>query len=292
MERLFKFTATLAFCMVTGSAMAVDGLNSTGSNPLPIGAGGETIIRVNPSGLTEFLRPTPGAPSTGARTAWINTDDGSASFTGDLTFGGTNSGTWSADEWSKALLFVANSGSNTDLMYFQRRNFIQDRSVLSLYIGDNALQPYSTDPKITGASGDAFAIISSDATTGAYFTRYLFPSNGQAKFDTSLTIGDQTIDETTVIIANEFKNCKVGETVVKTATGFGCAQAAIPKGTTCGGWGNNTMSLIAQNQNFPYPFPCDNYPLGSCPPGWTPRLTLERGMGNSPPLNMNTCVKD
>lgn len=255
MERLFKFTATLAFCLVTSSAMAVDGINSTGNNPLPIGAGGEPIIILNPNGMMQFLRP-----STGAETAWINANTGEASFA-----------------------------------YFSKltvKSPVGNKGALgTVNVNGNQVWTNSGNLHLNWATaGDSVVYVGGpNKKTGVFL-----PQGSIEVAQGVVKIGSEEIDEDTAKIANTLKNCQVGETVVKTATGYGCAeQAVVPKGTTCGGWGNNTMSMIGINDNFPHPFPCDNLPLGQCPKGWSPKLTLSRGMGNkSWPLDMNTCVKD
>jgi|GEM_PF-6354706 len=78
---LYVFILVLGFAF---QAEAAEGINSTGSAPLPMGAGGSTFIYVTSTGQMLF-----GSDSSNPK-AWVDSLNGTARFTGGMSIEGVN----------------------------------------------------------------------------------------------------------------------------------------------------------------------------------------------------------
>lgn len=194
MKFLFKFSVPLLLlALITSNAMAVDGINSTGNNALPIGAGGNTILKVSPTGLTEFFHPT-----TGAQTAWIKAEDGSASFSSFLnvkTAGNVEAG---------KLIVTSPVGSQGALSTVNVNGNQVWTNSGNLYFN------YTT-------SGDSIVHFGRPSKTTSIYIPQGF-----------LQIGTQAADAETILIANTFKSCAANHTVVSDGNGgYSCQEVVI-----------------------------------------------------------------
>ena len=134
-------TAAVMAMICSGSAFAADGLNSSSSTPVPMGAGGNQFMQLNTSGLISFNNPS---TSSGNHTAWINANNGTSSFNGSMvtmaniglltsTPPGWGMGLWTWDVYAEGTVGVGSYGN----VYAYLNRYGDIYAANSLNIGGN-----------------------------------------------------------------------------------------------------------------------------------------------------------
>ena len=194
MRHLFA-TISLLVLLGTGPAMAADGINSTGGE-LPMGAGGQTVSRIFSNGYVKFYDPT-----TLVETAWINSNNGSASF--GVNAGGLN-------------INYNQIWTNQGNLYLNHSNLSPVNINQSMNVNGN---------QIWTNSGDLYFNFSTTNDSNVVVGNNSKITNFQI-INGSLNVGGTWINSSQlgklVNMVNVFDNCADGETIVKSGPGYAC----------------------------------------------------------------------
>lgn len=228
MKRLFKFTATLALCLITSGAMAAEGINSTGGNPLPIGAGGDTFIRIlHNSGRINFFNPR-----SATETAWIEPSNGTASFARVTTTGNVEA----------SRLIIGSQGASNNVTVNNNKIWTNSGN---LYLNDET-------------TGDSIIHVGAPSkTTSVYIPQGVVQIGSEVIDEATVKIANTLKscqpDETVVKDANHNYICRSFPVANKTCPSarvvIGCQRGSSNSG--CGAVAETiTVSETSTNQNF------------------------------------------
>jgi hypothetical protein len=222
--KILKLAAALFLVLASTNAMAAEGINSTGVD-LPVGAGGMTLFKANSNGRINFYPPATTAVPV---SAWIDTTSGLASFGtqlagGGITIGGNQLSSNSGD------LYLNNSTGGNSSVVIGGTNQTTDLHVVQGSVYATTLSTNSGDLYLNKITNGNSSVVIGDTNK----TTNLHVVQGSVNATTlvsgvSLTIGSFTLNATqlgkVVDMVTAFDSCAVGQTIVKSASGYICGS--------------------------------------------------------------------